>query len=287
MEAITEIQHNLQYGMSKAGLNAEVKARVESVIAGFATLEKKRIANREKKEAKKTVAAATAAAAVTPTVVLVTTVPASVPGTKKKRGKKEKDEVYQAVADKKRAECNAVKDKQYCDHEISVHQKLLADEIKQNSAKVFQLHLHEMDMITKTREHALVLIRECQNMSADRREKAIQHVEQDAIHQKKEAETRHLNTALVLKKQEQLHKGHFEQEELMNTTQCDKKTQLTKAYNEKKNSAFSHAKFSHIVKFTKLDKNHFDGEKDAALNSIYTNATRYNGIPAQRARTHR
>jgi len=274
------------YGKTAASLNAENKARLESVMAGVVASETKRAADREKKAVKKAVAATAAVAAVTPAVVFAT-VPAGVPEAKKKRGKKEKDEVFQTVADTKRAERNAAADKKYCEHELSVHKKLLADEIKQNNNKVYQLQLHEMESIKRTHDHALMLIDECKGMSPESRLQAIKHIEKNTTKQENEAESRSNQTARVLTHQEQLHKGHFKAEDHINANLCNTKAALTKAYNEKKNSAFSHEKFSHIVNFTRLDKAHFDGEKDAALNSIYTNPSRYIGIPAHRARTNR
>jgi len=286
MDAMAELQHNLMYGKTAASLNAEDKARLESIIAGMAISETKKAADREKKANKKLEAAATAAAAVTPVVILAT-VPAGVTVAKKKRGKKEKDEVFQSVADVKLAARNTAANKQYCEHELNVHKKLLADEIVQNNNKVYQLQRHEMELINRTHDHALMLIDECKSMSRESKLQAIKHIEKDTTKQQNETESRSNDTARVLTRQQEIHKGHFKTEEHINASLCAQKTSLTKAYNEKKNSAFSRANFSHIVNFTKLDKTHFDGEKDAALNSIYTNASRYTGIPAQRPKTFR
>jgi len=286
MEAITEMQHKLMYGKTAALLDAENKARLEKVMAGIVASETKRAADREKKAVKKAVAATAAVAAVTPAVI-VATIPAGVTVEKKKRGKKEKDEVFQSVADAKLAARNTAANKKYCEHELNVHKKLLADEIVQNNNKVYQLQRHEMESIKRTHDYALMLLDECKGMSIDSKQQVIKHIEKDTTKQQKEAETRSNDTARVLTRQQEIHKGHFRTEDFINANLCDRKTALTKEYNEKKNSAFSHAKFSHIVNFTKLDKTHFDGEKDATLDSIYTNASRYTGIPAQRPKTFR
>jgi len=194
--------------------------------------------------------------------------------------------VFQSVADAQRAYRNTAENQKYCEHEISVHKKLLAEEIKQNKTKVFQLNLHEMELIRRTHDNALQIINECKSMSAERKQQAIQHVEQDTKKQQNAAESRNKHTARVLVEQQHLHQGHFEHEDKMNATLCDQKTALTKAYNEKKYTAFSNADFTHIVNFTRLDKTHFQGEKDATLNTIYKNHNTYAGIPAHRARMH-
>jgi len=284
---MSETEYLLQYGKTVASLDADDAARVKIVFDRIDVNEKKRISDRDKKASKKAlVAAAAATAPVTPAVVALS-VAADMTGAKKKRVKKEKGEVYQTVADTKRADINTTAGKKYCDDEISVHQKLLAAEINQNKNKVIQMQTYEIELIRRTQNHALHIINECSNMSAERKQQAINHLADDTKKQEQAAITRNNKTSRVLTLQEQLHKSHFQSEENLNTSLCAQKTALTKAYNEKKNSAFSHEKFSHIVNFTRLEKTHFDGEKDAALNSIYTNPSMYIGIPAHRARTNR
>jgi len=280
MDIAAAVQHQLKYGTTAASLEAQDKARVQDVLARMLLTEKKRAADREKRESKKELAAAAAADA----AVILDTIPVTVPGSKKKRGKKAKDEVYQTVADKNRADLNAANNKKYCEHEVELHQKLLAAEIQQNKTKVFQLNLHEMELIKRTHDQAVQIINECKSMSVERRKQAIEHVEQDKKNQETAAESRSNQTARVLVRQEKLHQGHFKTEEFVNTNLCDRKNALTKEYNEKKHTAFSKGDFTHIVNFTKLDKSHFEGE--SIPNTIYKNHKMHVGIPAGRARTY-
>jgi len=280
--AAAEIDHQLKYGKTAASLDAEDKARTADVFARMALSEEKRATDRAKRETKRELAAAATAAA----TVILGTIPATVPGPKKKRGKKQKDEVYQTVADTQRAYRNEADDQHYCQHEISVHKNLLAQEIKQNKNKVLQLNLHEMELIKRTHDHALQIINECKSMSLERKTQAREYLEQDTNKQKNAAGSRNNQTARVLAKQEYLHAGHFTEEEKINSSLCDKKIALTKAYNNKKYTAFSNADFSHIVNFTRLDKTHFQGETHDIPNTIYKNYKTHVGIPAGRPRVY-
>ena len=282
MDIAAAVKHQLKYGTTAASLEAQDKARVQDVLARMLLTEKKRAADREKRESKKELAAAAAADA----AVILDTIPVTVPGSKKKRGKKAKDEVYQTVADTQRANRNAAGGRHYCQHEVELHQKLLAEEIKQNKNKVLQLNLHEMELIKSTHDHALHIINECQSMSLERKTQVKEYLEQDKKNQETAAELRSNKTARVLVNQQNIHKGHFQAEDNINTDLCEKKTVLTKEYNEKKQAAFSSADFTHIVNFTRLDKSNFNGESHDIPKTIYKNHKMHVGIPAGRARTY-
>jgi len=282
MDMLNEIEHQIKYGTTAATLDANDKARVLKVFEGTAASDIKRTADRNKQAAKKVLAVQAQTAAQAPVVPLavVPGVPKALP--KKKRVIKPIGEVYQSVADKKRAERNAAEEKIYCQYEIGVHKKLIAAEITQNQNKIYQLNLHEMELIRRTHEHALKIIQECKSMSSERKTQAKKYVEGDKKAQENAVSSRWAQTARVLTHQVELHRGHFKTEEGMNTNLCNKKAELTKEYNETKHRTFAGTDFSHIVNFTRLDKSHFEGDTDK---SIYKNFKTHMGIPAHRPRT--
>jgi len=179
MDMLNEIEHQIKYGTTAATLDANDKARVLKVFEGTAASDIKRTADRNKQAAKKVLAVQAQTAAQAPVVPLavVPGVPKALP--KKKRVIKPIGEVYQSVADKKRAERNAAEEKIYCQYEIGVHKKLIAAEITQNQNKIYQLNLHEMELIRRTHEHALKIIQECKSMSSERKTQAKKYVEGD------------------------------------------------------------------------------------------------------------